>query len=79
MDSFHIDNPETRRLIVELADISGSDPEDAVRLAVEEMLRRKRDVDDMMKWLERVWASAATYKPTGKVADKYFYDSLYDE
>ena len=73
--ALHIRDPETDRLVRNLAEIKKVGLTDAVRLAVENELKRMPLAERIKPIQDRV----ASYGSTGLKADKAFYDSLNDE
>lgn len=73
--ALHIRDPETDRLVRSLADIRKVGSTEAVKLAVENELRRSSFKDRIREIQDRI----ARYPKTGLKADKAFYDSLNDE
>lgn len=76
--AFHIRDPETDRLVRELAAKEGLGITEAVKLAARERLKVDRKAE-MWKALKEIQAEIARYPNTGLEADKAFYDSLNDE
>jgi antitoxin VapB len=73
--ALHIRDSETDRLVRDLAEIKGVGLTQAVKLAVENELRRAPLYERLRPIQERIKAAG----PTGLKADKTFYDSLSDE
>jgi antitoxin VapB len=73
--ALHIRDSETDRLVRDLAVIKGVGLTEAVKLAVENELRRAPLYERVRPIQERIKAAGAT----GLEADKAFYDSLSDE
>lgn len=73
--ALHIRDPETDRLVRDLAEIKGIGITEAVKLAVENELRRAPLRERIRPIQARIKAAGST----GLKADKAFYDSLNDE
>lgn len=73
--TLHIRDPETDRLVRNLAEIKKVGLTEAVKLAVENELKRTPLIERIRPIQERVAAMGRS----GLRADKAFYDSLNDE
>ena len=73
--ALHIRDPETDRLVRKLAEIKNVGLTEAVKLAVENELKRTSLLDRIRPIQDRIRARGAT----GLKADKAFYDSLNGE
>lgn len=80
--AFHVRDPETDRVVRELAACTGESLTDAIRHACAKALaeasasaERERRLTAMQAVVDRVRA----YPATGAVADKAFFDALNDE
>ncbi len=80
--AFHIRDPETDRIVRDLAAKTGATLTDAVRQAAAEKLarvERMQELGDRRPMLERIkdiQERVAAYPETGLKADKAFYDWL---
>lgn len=74
--AFHVRDTETDRLVRKLARSKGVGLTDAVKLAVRNELQREAEVTPLRERLRKVAAPLADYRPTGKRADKKFFDEL---
>ncbi len=77
--AFHVRDPETDRLVRELAAEEGLGLTEAVKLAVREKLEAKKRKPSLMERIRPLQEEFARYPKTGLEADKAFYDSLNDE
>ena len=77
--AFHVRDPETDRLVRELAAEEGLGLTEAVKLAVREKLEAKKRKQSLMERIRPLQEEFARYPKTGLEADKAFYDSLNDE
>ena len=75
----HVRDPETDRLVRELAAQEGVGLTDAVRLAVREKLESAKQAPSLWEKIQPLLDEVARYPETGLEADKAFYDSLNDE
>ncbi len=75
----YIKDETTTRLVNELARRRGITKQKAVQLAVEAELRRAEQATPLRERLERLWEAHPLPSPTGKAADKAFYDDLSGE
>ena len=74
--AFHVRDPETDRLVRELARKKGIGLTEAIRDAVEEALRRERETVPLWLRIRKIAAPIAQYEETGVVTDKAFFDEL---
>jgi antitoxin VapB len=74
-----IRNEHVNRLAEKLAAIKRLTKTDAVRLALENELRRIEDATPLIKRLRPVTERIAARPPTGLEADKAFFDALNGE
>lgn len=74
--AFHVRDPETDRLVRQLAALKEIGLTEAVKLAVEEKLRRERESAPLWERLKPIADSLAKYEDTGVVLDKKFFDDL---
>ena len=77
--AFHVRDPETDRLVRELAAEEGLGLTEAVKLAVRAKLDANRREPSLWEKLKPLQDELARYPKTGLEADKAFYDSLNDE
>lgn len=81
--AFHVRDPETDRVVRELAARKGTTLTEAVREAcraqIKTMTRPERPHAGLRERLKPLLDEMAKYEPTGLEADKAFYDSLNDE
>lgn len=75
----NIRDEEVNRLATKLAQIRGVSKTDAVRHALVNELRRPPSDLPLRERLKPIQDRVQAREPTGEVADKAFYDSLYDE
>jgi antitoxin VapB len=75
----NIRNEEVNQLAAKLAKSRGVTKTDAVRLALENELRRLASDVPLRERLRPIQERVVAREPTGLAADKAFYDSLYDE
>ena len=75
----YIKDETTTRLVNELARQRGLTKQAAVRLAVEAELDRAAAAVPLRERLARLWAEHPLPPPTGKAADKAFFDELAGE
>lgn len=73
---FHVRDEETDKLVRKLARAKGVGLTDAVKLAVRNELQREAEVTPLRGRLREITAPLANYPPTGKRADKKFFDEL---
>jgi antitoxin VapB len=73
---FHVRDDETDRLVRKLARAKGLGLTDAVKLAVRNELQRETQITPLRDRLRKIPAPLADYRPTGKRADKKFFDEL---
>jgi antitoxin VapB len=74
---FHIRDEATDKAVRELAAQTGLSLTDAVRLAAENELRRRRQAKQpLAERVRAIQSRALAFKPTGLRADKAFYDDL---
>lgn len=82
MASLYIKDSETAELAAELAARLGTTKTEAVR---DSLLRRKAELvasepkEDWLAWMKRYRAEHPLPPPTGKLADKAFFDELWGE
>lgn len=82
---FHIRDPETNRLVRELARKTGTTMTEAVRLAAADKLaviavaETARDKRPFRERIRDIQERVAARGKTGLKADKAFYDSLYED
>ena len=74
--AFRIRDPETDRLVRQLATMKGIGLTEAVKLAVAEELRRERQAVPLWERLKPIIESLEKYEDTGLVVDKAFFDDL---
>jgi antitoxin VapB len=77
--AFHVRDPETDRLVRELATREGVGLTEAVKLAVREKLEAAKRAPSLWERVRPLQEALARYPRTGLEADKAFYDSLDDE
>ncbi len=77
--AFHVRDPETDRLVRELAVQEGVGLTEAVKLAVREKLDAKKREPSLWEKIRPLQEAFARFPKTGLEADKTFYDSLDDE
>lgn len=82
MASLYIKDSETAALAAEVAAMLGTTKTDAVR---ESLLRRKAELaakgraQEVLRWLDDHRRQHPLPKPSGKVADKAFFDELWGD
>ncbi|MFD1332016.1 type II toxin-antitoxin system VapB family antitoxin [Methylopila musalis] len=80
--AFHVRDPETDRVVRELAAAKGTSLTETIRAACEAELKafdpagRKADLRERLR---PIWEEMKKHPSTGLAADKAFYDSLNDE
>lgn len=72
----YIKDDATAALVEELARQRGITKQSAVKLAVQAELDRARDAVPLAERLEIFWREHPLPPPTGKTADKAFFDEL---
>ena len=81
--AFHVRDPETDRIVRELAATKGTSLTDAIRSACESALaeaQRNAGVDDIRRRLKAIHERLARYpRDENVVIDKAFFDELNDE
>jgi antitoxin VapB len=78
--AFHVRDPETDLLVRELALKKGVGITEAIKLAVSDLLNREADVVEERRRRSQAILDRLNKLPrTGFVADKAFYDSLYED
>lgn len=80
--AFHVRDPETDRIVRQLAAATGASLTEAIRNACEAQLRAasaSADKERRLAEVRRIQARIASYPETGLKADKAFFDSLNDE
>jgi antitoxin VapB len=77
--SVQIHDEETVQLVQALAEKRGVGVTEAVKLAVENELRREAAHTAVKERIASIRKSVLTHKPTGEKADKAFFDSLSGE
>jgi len=78
--AFHIRDPETDRVVRELAKRTGRTLTETIRLACENELAREAFMKlPLADRIRPIQERVAAYPKTGLDADKAFYDSLNDE
>lgn len=77
--AIHITDPQADKAVRELAARWGVSLTEAIRRAAEEQLATARHERDLPRIVAELQAAASRYPPTGKAADKTFFDSLNDE
>jgi antitoxin VapB len=75
----HLRDEETDRLARELAGRRGISLTEAVREALEVAVAKERSGESLWMRTADLRALVESYPLTGDVADKAFFDSLYDE
>jgi antitoxin VapB len=75
----NIRSEEVNKLAEKLAKLESATKTDAVRMALEEAIERRKDNRPLMERLQPLFERMRTYPTTGLEADKAFYDSLNDE
>ncbi len=75
----YIKDEITTQLVNELARQRGTTKQDAVKLAVQAELERTAQPVSIKEKLLKFWAEHPLPPPTGKVADKAFFDDLSGE
>ena len=81
MASLYVKDGEANALAAELAERRGISKTAAVKLAIRHELERDEPVAKPLtarEKLERFWREHPLGEPTGLVADKAFYDSLWE-
>jgi antitoxin VapB len=82
MGAIHIDNPEITGRITRLAQRLGMSVEEAIERGLrefEEGLDRTRRNPEAPQWLVAYWRDHPLPPPTGLLADKAFFDALWEE
>lgn len=78
--AFHVRDPETDLLVRELALKKGVGITEAIKLAVSDVLKREADIVEERRRRSQAILDRLNKLPrTGFVADKAFYDSLYED
>ncbi|PZQ17017.1 MAG: hypothetical protein DI565_06420 [Ancylobacter novellus] len=80
--AFHVRDPETDRVVRELASTKGVTLTEAIRSACESALAdaaRSAGRDDLKARLKAIRDRVAAYPDNGVAIDKAFYDALNDE
>lgn len=80
--AFHVRDPETDRVVRELAAAKGTSITETIRNACDEALRkatRSAGRDDLKARLKAIRDRVAAYPDNGIAIDKAFYDALNDE
>lgn len=72
----YIKDDETAGLVAQLATARGITKQAAVKLAVTSELARDAQRVPLLERLEKLWADNPLPPPTGKLADKAFFDEL---
>lgn len=72
----HIRDEVTSQLVRSLAKQRGIGLTEAVKLAVENELRREQDSSPIVDRIAAIRRSVLALRPTGEIADKAFFDSL---
>lgn len=75
----HVRDEKADELARELANRRGVSLTEAVREALEAAVAKERARETLWERTADLRAAVALYPLTGQVADKAFYDSLYDE
>jgi antitoxin VapB len=75
----HVRDEKTDELARELAARRGVSLTEAVKEALAAAVERERSRESLWERTADLREAMASYPITGKVADKAFYDSLYDE
>ncbi|MEO5322440.1 type II toxin-antitoxin system VapB family antitoxin [Mesorhizobium sp. CC13] len=75
----HVRDEETDRMVRALASRRGISITDAIREAVEEALAAENSKQSLWERTADLRARVGAYPLTGKVADKQFYDELWEE
>lgn len=71
--AFHIRDPETDALVRKLAAREGLGLTEAVKTAVREKLEAEKPLRDEVREIQQ---EIRRYRPTGRKADKAFFDEL---
>lgn len=74
--SLDIHDPGTERLVLTLAERQGVSPDEAIKLAVGNELRREDEKLSLWERIRPIRERIAASPPTGLVAYKAFYDQL---
>lgn len=72
----YIKDDATAELVARLAKQRGLSKQDAVKLAVTAELQRTNEEIPLRERLRRLWEEHPLPPPTGKIADKAFFDEL---
>jgi len=72
----HIRDEMTSQLVRSLAKRRGIGLTEAVKLAVENELRREHEASPLIDRIAAIRKSVLLLRPTGETADKAFFDSL---
>lgn len=72
----YIKDDRTAELVAELAKLRGTSKQDTVRFAVEAELRRMQQTVPLRERFASLRAAHPLPQPTGKPADKAFFDEL---
>ncbi len=75
----HIRDEATSQLVRDLAKQRGIGLTEAIKLAVENELRRKPDPSPVVDRVAAIRGEILALRPTGEMADKAFFDSLSGE
>jgi antitoxin VapB len=76
--AIHVRDPETDALVRELARRRGIGITEAIREAVDEALKSKRQAD-LWQATEEIREKLKAYPETGEVVDKRFFDELWEQ
>ena len=82
MGAIRIDNPEITGRITRLAQRLGMSVEEAIERGLrefEEGLDRTRRNPNAPQWLVEYWRDHPLPPPTGRLADKAFFDAMWGE
>ncbi|SFG42518.1 type II toxin-antitoxin system VapB family antitoxin [Methylobacterium gossipiicola] len=74
--SLDIHDPETERLVLVLAERDGISPNEAIKRAVGDALKRTDGLPSLWERIRPIQDRALSRAATGLVADKAFYDAL---
>lgn len=74
--AFHVRDPQTDRLVRDLAEKLGVGLTEAVRLAVSNELQRAEQKEPLYVRLRRIAEPLRAYPETGLATDKAFFDDL---
>jgi antitoxin VapB len=75
----YIKDDATAQLVAELAELRGVTKQAAVKAAVQAELKRAAEAESVRDVIQKFWADHPLPPPTGKPADKAFYDELSGE